>query len=189
MSQSNLIALYSPAMGHGKSTVRDRLVSHHGFQMAKMAGTLKDMIRVFLGDMGFSKVDVEEMVEGSLKEAPIPGLPGNVTTRHLMQTLGTEWGREKVYKDIWVWIAVRRLSHMVGFGNKVVVDDVRFPNEYDHLFKMGATMVVVERPGVVARNEHSSEGLLNDRPFHYQIDNRGTLAELFAETDLMMNRL
>jgi hypothetical protein len=176
----NLIALYSPTMGHGKTTVT-RTLHDHGFMTVKLAGTLKDMIRVFLRDLGIAPNVIEGMVEGNRKEAPIPGLPG-VTPRSLMQTLGTDWGRTFIRPSIWIEIALARTRRLLNSGHKVVIDDLRFPNEFIELKDLGAIMVKVVRPGVQATNNHPSEGLLNDHPWDATILNDGTLAELRDKT-------
>ncbi len=176
----NLIALYSPAMGHGKGSVCETL-HKLGYQTIKMAGTIKAMVRVFLADYGLTPKQVEACVEGGLKEASIPALPG-VSTRHLMQTLGTDWGRQLVAQDIWIRVAMGRITRALEGGAKIVVDDIRFPNEYDALFELGANMVKVVRPGVRVTNNHPSEGLLDLRYWHGELVNDGTLDQLQMAT-------
>lgn len=176
----NLIALYSPAMGHGKGAVCETL-HQHGFQTIKMAGTIKTMVRAFLSDYGLTTEQIERYVEGDLKEQAIPALPG-ITSRHLMQTLGTDWGRTLVHQDIWIRLAMGRITRALEAGGKVVVDDMRFANEYDALFELGAVMTKVVRPGVRATNGHASEGLLNLHYWHAEITNDGTLEQLQAAT-------
>lgn len=171
-----LIALYSSSMGHGKSTVTTTLNSQ-GFTTVKLAGTLKDMLRVFLTHWGLPSDAVERCVEGDLKEVAIPAIPG-VTTRHLMQTLGTDWGRTFVAPDIWVRMAMGRITRLMEAGRSVVVDDMRFPNEFDALFELGARMVKVTRPGVRVTNGHPSEGLLDQRRWDAEVINDSSLEDL-----------
>lgn len=185
MPRPDLIALYSPAMGCGKSTITGHLCDRYGFTVIKMAGPLKNMIRSFLGSLGFTPHTIERMVEGDMKEAPIP-LLGGVTTRHLLQTLGTEWGRAQVNRDVWVIAARATIQAALDAGQRVVVDDVRFPNEHELLAELGATMVRVDRPTVVPVNGHTSEGQLNGFSFDHRINNSGTLSELYTATDLLL---
>jgi hypothetical protein len=138
--------------GSGKSEVARVLIEEFGFQRVKFAGPLKNMLRTMLADAGYCDDDRERMLEGDLKEREIPEL--GVTPRHLMVTLGTEWGRDLVHRDIWtrLWAAqAERFEH-------VVVDDVRFPNEVDLIRARGGKIWRIERPGLVA-GAHASEQL------------------------------
>lgn len=138
--------------GSGKSAIADVLTVEFGFTRVKFAGPLKNMLRTMLADAGYCEQDRERMLEGDLKEEVIPAL--GVTPRHLMVTLGTEWGRDCVRKDIWttLWVA-QALRH-----ERVVVDDVRFPNEVDIIRYLGGQIWKVDRPGLAA-SQHVSEQL------------------------------
>jgi hypothetical protein len=138
--------------GSGKSVVADILVNEFGFTRVKFADPLKNMLRTLLGDMGHIPEDVERMIEGDLKEVPLPEL--GVTPRHLMITLGTEWGRHQVRKDLWVRLWAARAERFP----RVVADDVRFPNEVRMLAEVGGALWRIERPGIVAA-DHVSEQL------------------------------
>lgn len=155
--------------GSGKSEVARVLIEESGFARVKFAGPLKNMLRTMLEGAGFCADDRERMIEGDLKEVIIPEL--GVTPRHLMVTLGTEWGRNCVAQDIWT-----RLWAMEADRHEaVVVDDVRFPNEVDLIRARGGHIVHIERPGLVA-GSHVSEQL-EAKP-DFTIRNTGTLEEL-----------
>jgi hypothetical protein len=83
------------------------------------------MTRHLLREIGHCEDDVERMIEGDLKEAVHPEL--GVSPRHLMVTLGTEWGRDAVHPDLWVRIWAASLPEAAH----VVAEDVRFPNEVE----------------------------------------------------------
>jgi hypothetical protein len=139
----------------------------------KFADPLKNMVRRMLGDMGFCAEDVERMIEGDLKEVVIPEL--NVTPRHIMVTLGTEWGRDLIARDLWARLWSARVETLKA-STSIVTDDVRFANEVRALRYHGGVLVRVERPGVVSSG-HESENL--DVTPDYVIRNDGTL-ELLA---------
>ena len=48
-----------------------------------------------------------------------------------MQTLGTEWGRECIGPEVWVDVWKSNVQKWLDGGLNVVVDDMRFPNEWD----------------------------------------------------------
>lgn len=145
--------------GSGKSEIANVLINEMGFTRVKFADPLKNMVRGMLADMGYCRDDVERMIEGDLKEALIPEL--NVTPRHIMVTLGTEWGRNLIQRDLWarLWSAkVEALLTGGGMRSRVVVDDVRFPNEVNALRYHGGKLWRIERPGLTS-NGHESESL------------------------------
>lgn len=136
------------------------------------------MIRVLLGHLGYTPDEVEQMVEGDKKEWEIPLL--GVSTRFLMQSLGTDWGRKMIRPDIWLRIVARRLHRLEREGRSVVVDDVRFPDEFDLIANGDGIMVKVVRPGA-APSGHESEGQLGWRKFDVVLHNDGTVPELRAK--------
>ena len=130
------------------------------------------MLSDMLSHLGYS----EELIAHHIyvdKEAVLPEL--GVSARHLLRTLGTEWGRECVSPTVWldVWLAKALRKSFV------VVDDVRFKNEADLIHLLGGQMWRITRPGVVRNTEHASEGGL-DGWTHFTCDivNAGTISDL-----------
>jgi hypothetical protein len=52
-----------------------------------------------------------------------------ITVRHLLQTLGTEWGRETIGNDWWVNLLKTRLVERLQTEDLTIVTDIRFDNE------------------------------------------------------------
>jgi hypothetical protein len=159
---SKLIGLCSPLLGSGKSTLANVLVERHGFRRIPFAAVLKDMTVELLTALGYSDIRAAEVVERD-KSHEIGVLDG-VTARHIMQTLGTDWGRNLIHQELWVRAWQGRTAAALAAGQSVVVDDVRFPNELHAVENMGGLTVRVSRPGVIAGPEaqHASEGQLNE---------------------------
>ena len=172
MSLPRLIGLYSPAPGCGKTTVANLFIEH---QRVSFAAPLKRAVWRLLDDLN---------LEGSHyaytdKEAIIPEL--GVSARHMMQTLGTEWGRACIHPDFWVMIARAETQRIMADGRSVVIDDVRFPNEATMICDLGGELWRIERPGVSYSGDHSSEGGLEDITPDRVIVNDGTIAQLKAK--------
>ena len=87
--------------------------------------------------------------------------------REILQRLGTEAGRKVLGENVWVRATLNDLGVDVLFatGPKVVVTDVRFPNEAAAIQRLGGKVYRVQRPGVTAINAHPSETALDDFPF------------------------
>lgn len=180
MAKARLIGLYSPAPGSGKTTVANYL-SGHGFRVVPFAESLKRMAHVFLSELGLTDKEIEFHLYRS-KEAPLPFPDLKLDTRHICQTLGTEWGRTCIHPDVWLHCWQRKVEQNMKRGIDVVVDDVRFPNEAQLIHNLGGELWRVERPAVVRTTSHASEGSLDDWTFHRRIVNAGTLLELYALT-------
>jgi len=103
------------------------------------------------------------------------------TTRQMMQTHGTEWGRECVDPNIWVNTLEPMILDMCEQGLKVVIDDMRFQNELDMINKIGGHTVKIVRRTMDQIPVHSSEGALTHQPFDSILTNNGTLEELDAQ--------
>lgn len=186
-SKPLLIALCSPRPQMGKSTVSDHLVGAHGFVRLKFAEPLKNMIRTLLRDAGVPPMLRERYVDGDLKEAVIPEL--GVTSRHLQQTLGTEWGRDKVRQDLWVHITKLKVERAFAEGRSVVIDDMRFINELEMVRGFGGEPVRVNRGAPIqGRISHRSEGELNRFMFR-DIWNNSDIKHLQIEVDLVVAAL
>lgn len=161
-------------MGAGKTTACNWLVRQHNYERVRFAGPLKSMLRA----LGCSEAEVD----GDLKEQPSELLCGK-TPREAMQTLGTEWGRDKISPYIWVsaWRAAVQSKPFV------VVDDMRFPNEAVAVRSLGGKIWRVDRPGLVM-GAHASETqalpydatLYNDRDLLHLTLGVDALVEVFS---------
>lgn len=165
--------------GGGKDTVASFLCEAHGFVQIALADPLRDGLKAMLGIID------EQLHRRDLKEAPIDWL--GRSPRELLQTLGTEWGREHVAADLWLRVAARRIEqikaappclHIAG----IVVSDIRFENEADWLRDLGGQVWHIERQtshqlgGAAAA--HSSEQRIHAAEGDQIINNAGTLNEL-----------
>lgn len=99
--------------------------------------------------------------------------------RRLLQTLGTEIGRNMFGENSWLDI-VREETFQKNFreGRNVVVTGVRYVNELDVFKAIGASSLWVERPGIIAVNTHSSDNTLDAKVFDTTMYNDGTLEDL-----------
>ena len=186
-----LVGLYSPYPGAGKSTVADMLVREHGFVRVKMADGLKAMLRSLLAYQNLPLCKIDEMIEGGLKHQQSAFLFSK-SPRYAMQTLGTEWGRDCMGEDFWVEVADAKVRAFLRDGKNVVIDDIRFENEYDYVRRYAGIMAHIRRPSLEAEKpkrtllqriftkDHSSEGNLEKKEFDFSFVNEAESANEFA---------
>ena len=174
---TQLIGLWSPASGCGKSTVADLICQQHDAQVIPFAYPLKRMIEVMLLDAGYLHKEVTHFLFSAQgKEERLKRLPGAPTPRRLLQTLGTEWGRFCVHTDLWVELWRARVA--ASTHAYVIVDDVRFRNEAEIVRSIGGKLWCVRNSRVITSSEHTSEGQLGNEPFDVILQNDGTLEQL-----------
>jgi len=155
------------------------LVEEHGYTIVPFAQTLKEMLIPMLKALGYCTAAAGDLVYKH-KEVVVPG--AEVSVRHMLRTLGTEWGRDCIHPSIWL----RCWSERIKVYDKVVVDDCRFINEAELVRSLGGQLWYVERPGVPRSHEHASEGGLNDYlGFSCAVFNDGTLEELTTKLRLI----
>lgn len=153
-SHPNLIGLIG-RKGSGKDTAALTLLSK-GYQNVKFAGALKQMARSLLTYQGMDEATVERIIEGDMKEVALDEFGGR-SSRYVMQTLGTEWGRNLISDSFWVDIAVNK-----ALSRKTVVTDVRFPNEVAAIQDNGGVVFGISAEWIVpVEGEHESERLID----------------------------
>ena len=175
-----LIALTGAAKS-GKSTIAkylskgtaSRYGTHVPFVRARFSGTLKKML------MQIPDV-TEDMIEGSLKEEP-QEIFGGRTPREVMQTLGTEWGRDSVYSKIWLDAWERSVSNLTY----VVVEDLRYLNEAELIKNRGGKIWRIKRPDYQCIG-HISETEMEGIEPDLVIRNSGSVEELHAMIDRIL---
>lgn len=161
--------------GSGKTLVSKHLVNKHRFTRLRFAGPLKEMLKAGLGL-------TDEHLDGAMKSEPLPEL-GGVTPRHLMQTLGTEWGRKLVHPELWT----HRLRYLIEQQDDglFVVDDVRFPNEAACIRSVGGVLWRVVRPGLALGN-HISERAQSSIDEDVLVNNALDIASLLRSVDALV---
>jgi hypothetical protein len=185
-----VLGLYSAAPACGKSTVAAALEAD-GFVRVPFAATLKAMARVLLEAIGYEPLFIGELLSVR-KEVPLDALDG-VTVRHLLQTLGTDWGRQQVHQELWLRCWQGQVERLLAAGRNVVADDVRFANEARTIEELGGAMVQVHRPAQAVQDvkvlAHASEGGLSEWCFAAEIWNNGAIEDLAVQARQLVRSL
>lgn len=166
-----LIALVGPKRS-GKSEIA-KILEWSGFACIKFSQPLKDMLLALPG------ITLDH-IEGHLKDVPCDVLMGQ-TPRHAMQTLGTEWGRDKIDTDIWLNLWKERIKGL----HLVVVDDCRFLNEAFLVKSLGGEIWSVKREHC-SYEGHSSETQMSKIESSMTFSNNGSLDDLRVNVTAML---
>lgn len=170
----------------GKDTAAQHLVNNHGFQSYAFADPLRDGLMHILN---LSPCDFE----GEQKEKVLPWL--GRSPRELMQSLGTEWGRDKVHPELWLLLAAQNLdllarTHDTASG--FVVSDLRFENEAQFIRNRGGIVIHLIRPSAPMVNAHVSEHGIRCLEQDMMLANYGSLdtlrENLNSILDILRNR-
>lgn len=130
----------------GKDTVAGILLEMFpGATKYAFADPLKEGLKSALGL-------TDEEVHGDLKDT-MNKLYGK-TNREILQTFGTDWGREMVHQDIWLLAATRKMPKGL-----VILSDVRFENEAKFVRENGQMIHVLRNglPEIKGVTGHASE--------------------------------
>ncbi len=181
-----LFGLYSPYPQSGKGTFSDELLRvSTPAAVLSFADAMRSVVVDFASDFlpGGEAEAWSWLSDGRKDTKVIPGL--GVTFRHMLQTIGTEWGRKCVHPDIWVKKARTAMRRHHSYRT-VIFDDLRFENEYHMLAKEGAVLVRIERKAAKAMAKpHESNARLDGLDFDYHVSNDGEVEELLAKALLI----
>lgn len=194
-------------IGSGKDTAADYLVNFHGFRRDSFANTLKDAVSAVFG---WDRVLLEGRTKEAREwreqrdEWWSNRLGKDITPRHILQYWGTEVCRNGFHDDIWIASLENKMRKT---GDNIVISDVRFPNEIKSIKAAGGKVVRVVRGAdpewyqdawnmnqgptnmtwaisksrMEQRKIHASETAWIGKGIDLEIDNNGTIDELFAQ--------
>ena len=194
-------------IGSGKDTAADYLVNFHGFRRDSFANTLKDAVAAVFG---WDRVLLEGRTKEAREwreqrdEWWSNRLGKDITPRHILQYWGTEVCRQGFHDDIWIASLENKMRKT---GDNIVISDVRFPNEILAIKNAGGQVVRVVRGAdpewyqdawnmnqgpsnmrwsiskmrMEQRKIHASETAWIGKGIDLEIDNNGTIDQLFAQ--------
>lgn len=162
------IVAFCGLAGAGKSTAAKLLAKKFGYTRRPMSYPLKAMVAALNIDW--------KILDGTNEEKSVPlDIFHGRSIRHVLQTLGTEWGRNLIHPDIWTTMWEHSLTNLP----KVVCDDIRFPNEVEMIHRLGGRIIRINRntAGSLINPTHASENI-DILKWDCVIENNGSLEEL-----------
>lgn len=191
--------------GSGKDTTADKIIEiakSKGLKVGKMAfaDRLKDMIAV-LFDLPRDQLAGFTPESRIWREQELPKwskrLNKPITPRYLLQYFGTELLREQFCDTIWINCLMDSIEK--SDLDMIIITDCRYPNEMKSLIDNGGKIIEVKRhtpdwyyevlnnPTYIPDGIHKSEyewirplHCLKDE-YYFEIDNNGTMDELFEK--------
>lgn len=171
-----LIGLTGPAFA-GKDSVAEHLAKQSGFVVKAFADPIRDGLKAMfgLGDWHFMPENKETIIRWIGK-----------SPRQLMQSLGTEWGRDLVARDIWLkHLEIRTRDLLELKEGRVVITDIRMVNEAAMIHHLGGGLWRIVRPGqqTTPHADHTTEQEQQRLVPDLTLVNDGTLADLHQQVD------
>ena len=169
--QKVLIGITGKA-GSGKDTAANYLKQYYGFKGVAFADPIRRGMKAIIGldDYHFAHPTKEEVLP-EIGKSP----------RQMMQTLGTEWGRQLVNQDLWLILAGIQVMEWNSMGHDVVITDVRFENEAAWVREQGGVVWHILRGESVAAAHVSEAGVYLHPHEDEVINNNGTLYDLYDQ--------
>ncbi len=145
----------------GKDSTAKVLVEKYGYRRLAFA----DALKAVLYDLNPLTEDADQT--GLMSDLQVlvdshgwEWTKANSQARAYLQRLGVAV-REHVGQDAWCDAVMRQIQR----GDKVVITDVRFPNEYEAINSAGGSVWRLIRAGNAPVNPHVSETALDDKYF------------------------
>ncbi len=173
--------------GVGKDTAGRYLVEVCGWHRVALATPLRNAVQSM-----FALTDAQCDDPVLKEEAGVLG----VSFRRGAQILGTDLVRKQLggaggllpelgEKGLWIQHMERAISDARCKGRRVVITDVRFPDEAAAIIALGGKLIRIRRPGseLATADSHSSENNIDNIATHFsllQIENNGSSDELGA---------
>lgn len=177
-----LIGLTGPA-GCGKTTIANYMHEEHGFYHLAFATPIKEALTAMLG------ISVDRLDDHRYKDLPLVPAIGK-SPRELMQTLGTEWGRNMINPDLWGVLLQSKINFnsQIAPNQPIVISDVRFENEADRIRNQGGKIWHITRPNNPHNigKTHASEQPIKLFPDDIEIVNWAEIDELKTIVDLLL---
>ena len=156
----------------GKDSVAQLLCLNYAFQRISFADPIREAI-ITLNP----KLDSITHVSHRVSDYGWDVAKQDPEIRRLLQVMGTEVGRKMFGENIWIDMAFKQAEGM----ERLVIADVRFPNEADAIKQRGGSVWRINRHGLNAINHHASEHAMDNYMFDHVIYNDGSLEELSEE--------
>lgn len=186
--------------GSGKDTISNYFIKKYGFIKLHFGGILKDVCSIMFnwprhlleGDTVESRKFREIEDKWWSKK-----LGFKITPRIALQKIGTDVLRNHFNDDIWSLIIEKKINDLSSKGKNIIIADCRFQNEIKMLRSYEAKIIAVYRnlpewfepykkgEILIPESIHKSEYDWIKSDFDYEINNQGSLEDLYDKIELV----
>jgi len=157
----------------GKDTLAKHLEETHGYHHYWFSKPMKDACHHIFGwDDRHLYGELKEVVDSRYGVSP----------RYALQTIGTQWGRDIINRDLWLL----RAKEEIRLNKDIVISDVRFDNEAEMILEQGGLVINIVRPDAQQVNEHESESGIDASLVSFTVENDRTIEDMFRDFDYVM---
>jgi hypothetical protein len=164
----------------GKDSTAELLCLNYGYTRLAFADPMRQALMIIN-----PKLDSITRVSDLVEDYGWDVAKKNPEVRRLLQVLGTDFGRKMLGDDVWINIALSGIKS----EDKIVISDVRYPNEAQAIKNLGGTVWRINRHNHSAVNGHTSEHAMDNYMFNHVIYNDGTLDDLSDEVFMLAKEL
>lgn len=164
----------------GKDAAADILVSRAGFVKTYMSKPLEQALLTLNPWIVDHKESTIERFADLHTNLGYDATKEFEEVRRLLQTLGTEVGRNMVGENVWTDLVFDEILNLRAQDKNVAVTGVRYPNEMDLVHQLDGVAVWIERPNIRPVNSHTSDNALTSKDCDLVVSNNGTLRNLYV---------
>lgn len=145
-------------------------------------------------DMLSAIVPGEIMYNKARWNEPLPELNGR-SVRFAANTLGVDWGRNRMGRAIWINLTRIEIRTNMDLGCHVLIDNIRFPDEFDLFKELKGETIAFLRPGLHPDNFNPMEETerhikyIQHRCKHEITNHSGAFAETVLEMRALLTRI
>jgi len=177
----------------GKDTVAELLIHNYGFQRISFASPIRNAVYTLnptIMDLDFYEpVSLVEVIDkhGWELAKTMRGNKGDYLrypdVRRLLQVMGTDVGRGLFGETFWIDQAFKQAD--AEGHERIVMPDVRFPNEARAIAARSGDVWRINRHNHTPVNAHKSETAMDNFMFKHVIYNDSTLDDLSEEVFML----
>lgn len=172
----------------GKDTIAEYLTKNYNYNHYKITDKLRKVVQLLFN---LNDNDYE-------KNKEINDTRWNTTPRKIMQFIGTEVFQYKIQelipnisRNFWIksLLSDELINNINNHNHKIVISDLRFIHEYENLKQLNIPLVVIKVTNNKIKNidNHISETEHLKIPIDYEIENNGTLQQLYDNINKIFN--
>jgi len=169
--KKRLVGVFSDQPQSGKSTFTEILIDacrQNDIDTLQIcfATPVKETLLTLLKQLG--EPNPVAYLWDNKKDVVIPTV--GITGGQLMSTFATDYMRA-INPDIWLNVTKREYTNLKNFNGLVIIDDLRFSNEWTWIDDQISWIVKIDRPDLSHTRSEMSEGQLKGFGYNYIVHN------------------